>query len=273
MVTLMRLRTTILWLLAAFPGQAGWVTTWSASPSQPYSDPTQLASAHLVFNNQTLREIVHISTGGDTVRVRISNVFGAGTIEVGSAHVALRTTASGIATTSDHTLTFSGRADVTIPPNAILLSDPVAMNVQARADVVISLFFPNSTNAGGIHYLGTATNYIGAGDQTSAATISKATSVSFFAFLQGVDVMVAAPDAATIVTLGDSITDGAHSTSNANHRWPDYLADNLLASGLRNIAVANSGISGNRILHDTLTTTSGVNALARLGRDVLEQPG
>ena len=82
------------------------------------------------------------------------------------------------------------------------------------------------------------------------------------------------PAAATIVTLGDSITDGANSTSSANHRWPDFLANRLLGAGIGNLGIANSGISGNRILHDALLSiTAGVNAVDRFGRDVLEQPG
>ncbi len=163
----------LLVLLAAMPAYAGWVTTWSTAVAQPYADPTQLNNAHLVFNNQTLREIVHTSIGSDTVRVRISNVFGNSAIEIGAAHIALNTTASGIDPTTDHVLTFSGRTDVTLPLNAMLISDPIAFSVPAAGNLVISLFFPNPTNGAAVHYSAAQTNYIGAGDQTSAGTISK----------------------------------------------------------------------------------------------------
>jgi lysophospholipase L1-like esterase len=269
----MKLIKSILFaMLAASTAQSAWVASWSASPSAQYADPAQMASAHLVYTDQTLREVIHTSIGSDTVRIRLSNAFNPNAVEIGAAHIALRTTASGIDPNTDRTLTFGGLTDVTIPPNAILLSDPIALGVPALGDIVISLYFPNTTYAGGIHYLGLQTNYLGAGDQTSAATINKPTSVSYFAFLAGVDVTVTDPTAATLVTLGDSITDGANSTSNTNHRWPNFLAARLQAAGI-NIGVADAGISGNRVLHDTLTTTSGVNALARLGRDVIEQPG
>jgi lysophospholipase L1-like esterase len=87
---------------------------------------------------------------------------------------------------------------------------------------------------------------------------------------------VTAPQsAATIVAFGDSITDGARSTVDANHRWPDFLAGRLLSShGGREIGVVDAGIGGNRILHDASGNVSfGVNALARFDRDVLSEPG
>jgi lysophospholipase L1-like esterase len=77
----------------------------------------------------------------------------------------------------------------------------------------------------------------------------------------------AAPDARAIVTFGDSITDGATSTPDANHRWPDFLAERLHAAGAP-VAVLNQGISGARVLRDRM----GDNALARFDRDVLSQP-
>jgi lysophospholipase L1-like esterase len=240
----------------------------------PYADPAQLATARLVFKDQTLRQVVHTSIGSDLVRIRVSNVFGTGPLEIGAAHIALRSTASGIVAASDRKLTFSGRSTIVIPANAIMISDPVALDVPPMTDVVISMYFPNSANgAAAVHYSASQTNYIGAGDQTAAATIRSATSVGFWAFLAGVDVTSTDPTARTIVTLGDSITDGSRSTSNTNRRWPDVLASRLLVSGTGNIGIANVGISGNRVLHDAPGLTSGVSALARLGRDAIEQPG
>src|SRR5262249_11562571 len=97
--------------------------------------------------------------------------------------------------------------------------------------------------------------------------------VSWWGFLTAVDVASSDPAAATIVTFGDSITDGANSTSNTNQRWPDFLGARLQAAGM-NLGIANSGISGNRMLHDAkLSITAGTNGLDRFGRDVLEQPG
>ena len=107
------------------------------------------------------------------------------------------------------------------------------------------------------------------GDFTGADSLPTASTTASFYFLTGVEVGSSAPSRA-IVTLGDSITDGLHSTPDANRRWPNRLAERLRSqkSGGR-IAVLNAGISGNRILHDK----TGTNASARLDRDVLVQSG
>jgi lysophospholipase L1-like esterase len=120
-----------------------------------------------------------------------------------------------------------------------------------------------------MHAVGLHTTYISkTGDATAAPSIADATTTQSFYFLTNVDV-AAPPNAAAIVTFGDSITDGAVSTPNTDRSWPSFLARRLAASGGANIAVLNQGISGNRLLRDG----AGVNALARFDRDVLVQPG
>ena len=73
-----------------------------------------------------------------------------------------------------------------------------------------------------------------------------------------------------VVALGDSITEGANSTSNTNHRWPDYLAARLNAVnnrvGIR--GVVNEGISGNSVLKDYNCCGGNPSGLSRLDRDV-----
>jgi lysophospholipase L1-like esterase len=89
------------------------------------------------------------------------------------------------------------------------------------------------------------------------------------------DVEVAASaDARAIAVVGDSITDGVGSTENHNARWPDALAARLQADpALASIAVANSGISGNRILNDGAEPYVGPSVLSRFDRDALNKPG
>jgi lysophospholipase L1-like esterase len=250
-----------------------WVVTWGASPA-PQLPAQDLRAAKLEFENQTLREIVHTSIGGAAVRVRLSNAYGKHAVDIGAAHIALRAKASGTVAGSDHALTFGGRTAVSIPPDALVLTDPVKLNVPASGDLAISIFLPKAATGAGIHYSAQQTSYIGGGDLTTAATISGAATVTSWVFLTGVDVL--APESASaVVAFGDSITDGARSTVDANRRWPNILADRLLAQRSRkNLAVLDAGIGGNRILHDaTANVRFGVNALARFDRDVLAQPG
>jgi len=271
----MKIRAT-LFLAALFASIAlsadHWVVTWGASPAPQLADETQMRDAKLLFENQTLREIVHTSIGSNTVRVRLSNAYGKQTVEIGATHIALRAKGSEIAAGSDRALTFSGRPTVSIPPNALVLSDPVKLDVPATGDLAISIFLPKAVTGAGIHYSAQQTSYIAPGDLTSAASISNATTTTSWIFLTGVDVL--APESASaVVAFGDSITDGARSTVDANRRWPNILADRLQHSG-KKVAVLDAGIGGNRILHDaTSNVRFGVNALARFDRDVLSQPG
>jgi lysophospholipase L1-like esterase len=194
-------------------------------------------------------------------------------VEVGAVHVALRAQGSAIAAGSDHALTFGGRPSVAIPPDAPVLSDPVKLDVPDAGDLAISIFIPKPALGAGIHYGAQQTTYIAPGDVTGAASLSSPETMASWVFLTGVDVL--APEStATIVAFGDSITDGARSTQDANARWPDILAGRLLAKrGGSKLAVIDAGIGGNRILHDASQIRFGVNALARYDRDVLTQPG
>ena len=122
-----------------------WVGTWAASPSPQLADEGHMRTAKLEFENQTLREIVHTSIGGSTLRVRLSSAYGKETITLGAAHIALHAKGPNTVAGSDRTLTFGGQAAISIPPNAPVLSDPVKLDVPASSDLVISLFFPKAT--------------------------------------------------------------------------------------------------------------------------------
>ncbi len=268
------LSALLLFTTATFAQQSHWVSTWYTPPAPQLAAVSDQQTAKMIFNNQTLRQIFHTTVGGRYVRVAVSNVYGVDFLQVGSMHLALRTATSSIAAGSDHVLSFSGRISVSVPPNAVMLSDPVYMDVPAAGDLTVSIYLPQATAGAGIHYSPSATSYIGAGDQTAATSFKSTTTVASWAFVASVEVLAPAATA-TIVTFGDSITDGAHSTADANHRWPDYLAARLLAAGLER-AVVDSGISGNRIIYDPpvpLNIKFGVNGLSRFERDVLARPG
>ena len=257
----------VLWSSVA-PAQTGatvphWVGSWGAPPAFPNGPEV---------TDQTIRQVVRLSLGGRAVRVRLSNEMGTAPLVIGSAHVARPGTAAGsIDSASDHVLTFAGRPGVTVPPGAPVLSDPVVMDVKALDSLAISLFVPRDTGVAATHPLGRATTFLlDGGDKTGAETLTGATTSTARFFLSGVE--VDAPDAAAVVTLGDSITDGYGSTLDANRRWPDVLAERLVAAHMP-VGVVDAGISGNRVLHDLPEAQFGPAALARLDRDVLAVPG
>jgi len=214
--------------------------------------------------------IARTTIGGKSIRVHLSNAFGANPVNIGAAHVALRDKDSAILAGSDHALLFNGKPSVTIPAGAEMISDALAMDVPKLTDLAISVYAPSETGPASNHALGLHTTYISkAGDMTAAPEFTDATTSQSWYWLSAIDVMAPA-QAAAIVTFGDSITDGATSTPNTDRSWPSILAKRLLANpATSNIAVANLGISGNRVLGDG----AGVSALARFDRDVLGQAG
>jgi len=243
--------------LAGQPGE--WIGTWHASP---------VTTSTMTFDDQTIREIVHISIPGNRIRVRLTNLFGTAPLDIGEVHVAIRASGSSIVPGTDRVLTFGGASSVSIPAGAPMLSDPVDLETRIFDDVAVSIYFPTDTGPSTVHGTGVQTSYVsGPGDYTADEQFpTEMTTTSRF-FLTGLEVTPPEPFRA-VVTLGDSITDGTRSTPDTNNRWPDHLAVRLYENH-QTMGVLNAGISGNRILRDG----AGPNALARFDRDVLVQQG
>ena len=243
-----------------------WVGSWAASPLD--GDPWRTAPTLV---DSTLREVVHTSIAGSQLRVRLTNEFGIEPLRIGAASVAISTGTSSIDIASLHDLTFGGSPSIVIPPGAQALSDPVPMTTAAFADLAISLYLPlQQISDVSVHAGAQQDNYIVTGNHLREASLTTPVVVSSWYFVKGVDVENAGQQHAAVVAFGDSITDGAYATENANHRWGDYLATRLHANpATANLSVLNEGIGGNCILiHCT-----GQNALARFDRDVLSQAG
>jgi lysophospholipase L1-like esterase len=255
--------TAITSLHAAPPDH--WVGTWAASPLVGVNTDSKI-----VAPDTTLREIVRVSIGGPLVRVIFSNEFGLDPLTIGAARVALSAGHGDIALPSANILTFGGQSSVIIPPGALILSDPVALKLAPFVDVAVSLYLPEQPmRQVSVHSLALQTSYAATGNVVEAKQLEGAKEIYNWPILKGIDVKVDGEYGA-IVTIGDSITDGAKSTRDANARWPNILAARLQANKkTAKLAILNEGISGNRVLHDN----AGPNALARFDRDVLAQAG
>ena len=247
--------------------QPHWVGSWASSQ--------QLVEPHNALSQDdlrdcTLRQIVHLSLGGTTLRVRLSNRFGTAPLQFTSAHIAqaIAAQSSKIDTATDKALTFSGSADVTIPAGADYVSDPIEFRASPFANVAISLHLDSPPAEETGHPGSRATSYVTHGDHVAEEELADAHKVEHWYFISGIDVAAPIP-AVAVVTLGDSITDGHGATTDENNRWPDVLAKRLQGNATtREVAVLNHGIGGNRILLDGL----GPNALARFDHDVIAQP-
>ena len=253
--------------MAATPSDH-WVGTWAASPVAAKNPDAKFGAPGT--DGTTLREIVHISIGGLSIHVIFTNEFGLDPLTIGAGQVALSSGTSTITAGSSVQLTFGGKPSVIIPPGALVVSDPVPLKVAPASNLAVSLFLPDQPiNQLTLHPFADQTNYLVPGNAVTAASLDSPQTFFTWDFLKGIDVTADAK-AASIVTFGDSITDGAHSTRDANARWPDVLGSRLQANKkTENLGVLNEGIGGNRVLHDT----AGPSALARFDRDVLAQTG
>lgn len=245
-----------------------WLTTWSASPSSL----ANVGEADEGYKQQTLRQIIHTSTGGSQLRIRLSNVHGDRPLVIASANVALQIGNDEIDLDSKRALLFSREKTITIPRGAVVMSDPINMAVPQLSNLSISLFLSEATGPSTQHRLANQQSWLANGDQSQSKKLIDGKAYSHWGYLAAVDVK-APVSVSTIVTVGDSITDGYGSTLDSNSRWPNYFAKRLLdEKGKLKFSVSNAGISGNRVLSEELPIF-GENLLARFERDVLALSG
>ena len=266
LLAVLLLRITLLAPTAAVAAAPDhWVGTWATSPVALPNPEGKYGAA-----DTTYREIVHISLGGDSARIILTNEFGLDSLTINSAFIALRTTGSEIDVTTARPLTFGGQTSIVIPPGALVVSDPAALKLPPLSDVAVSIFVPTQPMQQVTHHgFANQTSYTAPGNVAGAKSFDSPTEITTWPFLKGIDVR-AGDKSSAIVAFGDSITDGARSSRDKNQRWPDVLASRLQADKkLRDLAVLNEGIGGNRVLHDV----TGPSALARFDRDVLAQAG
>ena len=239
---------------------------WSAAPQRPV-DQYQYPGAEQSFGIGTLQQTVRLAHSVRHLRVLFSNRFGTRPLVIGDAGV--RRTGGGPSAPLIR-LSFSSARSAVVPAGGERVSDVIAFDAKAGDRIAISSFFPQAPGVPQtVHLQGLeALRGSPSVDAVSAAELPQVAKLSPRYFLARVDACDDRP-VRTIVTLGDSITDGTGSTAGADARYPDALARRLVAAGRSDLTVANMGIDGNRLLHGGF----GDSALARLERDVLGVPG
>jgi lysophospholipase L1-like esterase len=220
----------------------------------------------------TVRETVHTSVAGQAFRLVLSNEMGTKPLSVDAVRVEFH--ADGAKPGPQREVHFGRNNAVVIPAGTKALSDTIQTALPAQSNLTVSIFLPRqSIPTLTMHAYGDQPNYIAKGDQTAAVMLSQPIESDSWLFLTAIEVE-ASDQTAAVVTLGDSITDGAVSSRGANLRWPDDLARRLQSnSKTSHLGVLNAGIGGNRILHSDIGTNAGPGALARFDRDVLSQAG
>lgn len=262
------------------PGLPEWSTAWAAAPS----------AAHRTDSlGHTVRNVIHTTVGGPLARVRLSNRFGGAPARFGHVTVALSAQSGirrdGTGHPSDGTaapgslrdVTFGGRLAVTVPAGHDVLSDAVALDVPADADLLVTIWTPARPPSATWHAGTKQRSFMGFGPHDRAADPGPFPHGIWAWFYVTAVEVTGAPG--TVVAFGDSITNGAASTPGRNRRWPDLLAARLAASPAPDYGVANAGISGNRILLDARhpryrsTAVAGRSGLSRFAEDALSRAG
>lgn len=243
-----------------------WVAAWAAAQQIP-EERNALKPEDL--KDATLRQVVRIQIGGKQLRIRFSNAFGTQPLAIGAATIARSAdnASSRIDGGTLMALHFNGQRAVTLPAGADIWSDPVTLPVAAGTDLAISIYLPEAPAQQTSHPGSRATSYYVHGSVTEAIAMENPKTVDHWYQIAGIETVSA--KASAVVVIGDSITDGSGVKPNTNLRWTDALQLRLRGSDLKDMAVLNAGLGGNRLLHDGL----GPNAVARFDRDVLTPPG
>ena len=248
--------------------EQAFIASWAVGHINP------MAVNIVQYSNQTLREVVRASAGGDQVRVRISNSFGTDTLAIGEAHIALSASGSSIVPGTDRLLTFSGQRSINVPAGAPVLSDPVSLDLKALSDLAVSIYLPNATAVEtSTLFQGSSYVSLSSGNHAAAASLPSASPVAAWPFVSGVDVS-ASKEGASIVALADSAT--------LTSEWPRFLGERLQARrDTDDLGVVSVAIAGNRLLHNSASPLGpaapnpqwGQSLLTRFDRDVLAQAG
>ena len=248
-----------------------WIASWAAAPCGPEKWGAQLQQASL--RDRTVRVTVHLSVGGDAVRVKLANTFGKSSLTIAAANIALPLGNGSINPSTLHPLTWQGNPVIQIPVGATITTDPVLLPVHRESDLDVSLYVKEDLVAPAIHYVGLQTSYTAVGNQAAAEQLIEPSKTMWRLIVMGVEVATTTSPY-SIGAIGSSTTDGVHSTPNENRRWTDDLFRRLVEKqGEMAPSVVNLGISGNRVLYDAPNPPAGQAATKRFSRDVLSQAG
>ncbi len=243
-----------------------WVGTWSTAPQ--LVEPGNMPPSPGLTNN-SLRQVVRVSIGGDTLRLRFSNEFSTSPVTMKSVQIAVSTGGSTVDTSTNEELKFNGDSGVIMDVGAAVTSDPIAFNLKPRMDLVITIYYGQTSSTVTGHPGSRTTSYIIAGDTATKTDFTGAVTTDHWYTINAIDVL--APSTASCVAiLGNSITDGRGSTTNLQNRWPDIFSEHLLKDpSTREVGVINMGIGGNCMLYGGL----GPTGVKRYDRDILNQSG
>ncbi|WP_239144590.1 SGNH/GDSL hydrolase family protein [Streptomyces sp. SID14515] len=251
-----------------------WTGTWGTAVQRPVEGSEDWGPnwSRQGFADQSVRQVVRLSTGGSTVRIRLSNTYGTTPLRITAATIGRSAGDAQVWPGTSRKLTFGGSRSATIAPGRDLVSDAGALRTSPLEKLAVTLYFADRTGPATFHRFTTATSYRAPGSRlTDDGGDAFTASTNAWYFLSGVEVSGAAtPRRGTVVAFGDSLVDGTGAAPGADVRFTDKLAERI-AADRRPLDVVNAGIGGNRILDDS--PCYGDKATDRFRRDVLDRPG
>ncbi|MBP1542314.1 MAG: SGNH/GDSL hydrolase family protein [Prevotella sp.] len=239
-----------------------WTGTWATATETPFAknDVPQTLS----LEGNTLRQVVHVSLGGDVLRLELSNAFGDELLEIKSVYIADATEGEHVDAKTAQYLKFNGRQDVSINPHQVVFSDALKYKLKPLQRLSVTIHYGSMPKTLTTHRGSRTTSYIMQGECKPKDTFRVGEKLEHWYTIAALDVQTDGT-VPCIAVLGNSITDGRGSTTDAHNRWTDVLAEQLEGR----VGVLNLGIGGNCVLQGGL----GQPAVDRFDRDILAQRG
>ncbi|RNC65538.1 SGNH/GDSL hydrolase family protein [Proteiniphilum sp. X52] len=241
-----------------------WTGSWTAAPQ--LVEPGNMPPFPGLANN-TLRQVIRVSLGGDRVRLQFSNAFGNAPVTIQSVVIAPAREDGSVDAATQKALRFEGNGQVVIMPESVVVSDPLAFHLAPGSRLAITIAFGETPEEITGHPGSRTTSFLVEGNQCASDELTGAVLTDHWYVISGLEVL-ASPAAGAVAVLGNSITDGRGSGTNKQNRWTDILSERLLKDPQTSrIGVLNQGIGGNCVVRGGL----GPTALDRFDRDILSQ--
>ncbi len=237
----------------------GWVGTWATAV-----EPTTMKDMPAFsLAGRSIRQIIHVSIGGSQLRLQLSNVYSSVPVEIKSVFIADAKDGSNIDVRSARYLKFNGKQKCVIPAGDSIFSDVFSYPLKPLQRLAITVCYGDSVPECGTSHRGSrTTSYIYNGTAKPKTRFVDTEDLEHWYNIAALDVK---SDASAVACLGNSITDGRGTTTNAQNRWTDFLAEALGGQ----VGVLNLGIGGNCVLRNGLSDP----AVKRFNRDILGQRG
>lgn len=258
--------------------QTKWVATWATAPEPLVSSQSGFNPPAAGLANNSVRQELRVSLGGDTLRMRFSNEYTNTAVKMNAVNIAVSTASGTIDTTTIRNFKFGGGDSVTLAANSYVWSDALAFPLSPGMKVEVTIYFgagapPAGSYPGMTVHRGSRTvarvlpgNHLRDLNFNGYTTTSQGQGSFVISSIE-----VRAPQSAgAVAILGNSITDGYGTANGSFTRWTDVLTTKLLANaGTNKVGVLNGGIGAGNLVSGGVSPAG----LLRYKRDLFDHAG